>query len=71
MLDVVRELENISAMLPKIEARYSDITSDYSGRLAPSSSSSTPNMIGEYEQEFSIVFGSNLVSDVIPSIGLC
>ena len=69
MLEVVRELENIFTMLPETKTRSSDITSSYSGRLAPSSSStSTSYLPGEYQQEFSVVSGSNLVSDIIPSI---
>ena len=65
MLDVVRELEDIIAMLPpETETSFSDVTSDSSGKMAPSSSSAS-----NVDQHMSsYVSGSDLVSGVVPTI---
>lgn len=72
MLDVVRELEMILAMLPESETAFSDstATSDYSGKLASSSSASASYVAREDQPNVSstVLSGSNLVSDVIPTI---
>ncbi|XP_027353509.1 probable LRR receptor-like serine/threonine-protein kinase At1g06840 isoform X2 [Abrus precatorius] len=70
MLDVVRELEDIIAMLPESETSFSDVTLDSSGKMAPSSSSSTSgsHVIREEQHMSSYVSGSDLVSDVTPTI---
>jgi len=74
MLDVVRELEDIIALLPETEISLSsDISLDNSGKMAPSSSSSTPTsgfITTRKDQQHmsSYVSGSDLVSDVIPTI---
>ena len=71
MLDVVRELEDIIAMLPEPETLLSDIVSlDSSGNIAPPSfaSTSTSNVTREEQHMSSYVSGSDLVSDVIPTI---
>lgn len=74
MLDVVRELEDIIALLPETEISLSsDISLDNSGKMAPSSSSSTTTsgfitMRKDQQHMSSYVSGSDLVSDVIPTI---
>jgi len=71
MLDVVRELEDIIAMLPEPETLLSDIVSlDSSGNIAPPSfaSTSASNVTREEQHMSSYVSGSDLVSDVIPTI---
>lgn len=74
MLDVVRELEDIIALLPETEISLSsDISLDNSGKMAPSSSSSTQTsgfITTRKDQQHmsSYVSGSDLVSDVIPTI---
>lgn len=65
MAEVVRELENIWAMMPESDIKRPDyITPSDSEKLVSSSSSSnikTPYVSGD-------VSGSNLVSGVIPTI---
>ncbi|XP_019412926.1 PREDICTED: probable LRR receptor-like serine/threonine-protein kinase At1g06840 isoform X3 [Lupinus angustifolius] len=75
MLDVVRELEDIIAMLPETyyTCIFSDITTDNSGKVAPSSSSlasASSNVTREDQQQYmsSYVLGSDLVSGVVPTI---
>lgn len=68
MLDVVRELETILQMLQETETTFSDVTSENSGKLAPSSSASACNVTMEEQHVLSSVLGSNLVSGVIPTI---
>ncbi|XP_057435438.1 probable LRR receptor-like serine/threonine-protein kinase At1g06840 isoform X2 [Lotus japonicus] len=72
MLDVVRELEDIMAMLPETETSFSDVTLDNSGKMAPSSSSSPStsgfNVTRKDQHMSEYVLGSDLVSDVIPTI---
>nr|XP_027188753.1 probable LRR receptor-like serine/threonine-protein kinase At1g06840 isoform X2 [Cicer arietinum] len=75
MIDVVRELEDIIALLPETEISLSDVSLDNSGKMAPSSSSSSTTTTSGYhatrkEQQHmsSYVSGSNLVSDIIPTI---
>ncbi|KAK7287056.1 hypothetical protein RIF29_00048 [Crotalaria pallida] len=77
MLDVARELEDIIAMLPEEthhDASFSDITSDNSGKVAPSSSSlasASSNATREDQQQqhmSACVSGSDLVSGVVPTI---
>ncbi|KAG5092477.1 hypothetical protein AAZX31_18G197800 [Glycine max] len=67
MLDVVRELENIVAMLSESEASLPDVTLDNSGEMAPSSSLGS-NSAREDQHTYAYVSGSNLVSGVIPTI---
>ncbi|CAJ1812934.1 unnamed protein product [Sphenostylis stenocarpa] len=66
-LDVVRELEDIAAMLSETEAGFPDITLDNSGEMAPSSSLGS-NAAREDQHKFTYVAGSNLVSGVVPTI---
>lgn len=71
MLDVVRELEDIIAMLPETETEtlFSDVSLDSSGNMAPSSSlASTSHVTREEQHMSSYVSGSDLVSDVVPTI---
>ncbi|BAT83876.1 hypothetical protein LR48_Vigan503s000800 [Vigna angularis] len=71
MIDVVRTLEDIIAMLPEAETVYSDVSLDSSGNIAPPSSSastSASHVAREEQHMSSYVSGSNLVSDVIPTI---
>ncbi|KAI4355974.1 hypothetical protein L6164_000028 [Bauhinia variegata] len=75
MLEVVRELENILAMLPKIETEtetetaFADFTSDYTddSNIASSSLAASYNT-RDYRQVSSTVSGSDLVSGVISTI---
>ncbi|GAU45177.1 hypothetical protein TSUD_178700 [Trifolium subterraneum] len=74
MIDVVRELEDIIALLPETEISLSDVSLDNSGKMAPSSSSSSAATSGfittrkDQQHMSSYVSGSDLVSDVIPTI---
>ncbi|XP_061375466.1 probable LRR receptor-like serine/threonine-protein kinase At1g06840 isoform X2 [Gastrolobium bilobum] len=71
MLDVVRELEHIIAMLPEThETCFSDVSLCNSGKMAPSSSSSGSNVTREDQHlmSSSYVSGSDLVSGVVPTI---
>ncbi|XP_020203402.2 probable LRR receptor-like serine/threonine-protein kinase At1g06840 [Cajanus cajan] len=68
MLDVVRELENIIAVLPETETLFSDVSLDSSGNMASSSSASGSHITREEQHMSSYVSGSDLVSDVIPTI---
>ncbi|KAK7294904.1 hypothetical protein RJT34_17803 [Clitoria ternatea] len=70
MLDVVRELEDIIGMFPESETNFSDVTLDHSGKMGPSSSSSASgsHVTREEQHISSYVSGSDLVSDVIPTI---
>ncbi|TKY65642.1 LRR receptor serine/threonine-protein kinase [Spatholobus suberectus] len=72
MLDVVRELEDIIATLPETETLFSDVSLDSSGNMAPSSSASASasgSHVTREEQHMSLyVSGSDLVSDIIPTI---
>ncbi|KAL2330499.1 hypothetical protein Fmac_018080 [Flemingia macrophylla] len=74
MLDVVRELENIIAVLPETETLFSDVSLDSSGNMVPSSSASAAGSgsgshnTREEQHMSSCVSGSDLVSDVIPTI---
>ncbi|PNY17847.1 LRR receptor-like kinase resistance protein, partial [Trifolium pratense] len=75
MIDVVRELEDIIALLPETEISLSDVSLDNSGKMAPpSSSSSSATTSGfittrkDQQHMSSYVSGSDLVSDVIPTI---
>nr|KYP39085.1 putative LRR receptor-like serine/threonine-protein kinase At1g06840 family [Cajanus cajan] len=67
MLDVVRELEDIVAMLLESDTSYPDVTFDNSGQMVPSSSLGS-NVAREDQHKYAYVSGSNLVSDVIPTI---
>jgi len=68
MVDVVRELDDIAAMLSKgHEASFPDVTIDRSGEMAPSSSLGS-NASREDQRKYAYVSGSNLVSDVIPTV---
>ncbi|RDX99079.1 putative LRR receptor-like serine/threonine-protein kinase [Mucuna pruriens] len=67
MLDVVRELEDLVAMLPESETSFPDVTLDNSGEFAPSSSSGS-NAAREDQHKYAYVSGSNLVSGVAPTI---
>ncbi|TKY65644.1 LRR receptor serine/threonine-protein kinase [Spatholobus suberectus] len=67
MLDVVRELEDIVAMFPESETSFPDVTLDNSSEMAPSSSLGS-NAAREDRHKYAYVSGSNLVSDVIPTI---
>ncbi|XP_024625840.1 probable LRR receptor-like serine/threonine-protein kinase At1g06840 isoform X2 [Medicago truncatula] len=74
MLDVVRELEDIIALVPETEISLSDVSFDNSGKMAPSSSSSSTITSGftmtrmDQQNMFSYVSGSDLVSDINPTI---
>ncbi|KAL9315162.1 hypothetical protein ACSQ67_016163 [Phaseolus vulgaris] len=71
MVDVVRTLEDIIAMLPEAETIFSDVSLDSSGNIAPPSSSASTtgsHVIREEQNMSSYVSGSDLVSDVIPTI---
>ncbi|KAG4377827.1 hypothetical protein GLYMA_18G217000v4 [Glycine max] len=70
MLDVVRELEDIITMLPEPETLFSDVSLLNSGNIAPPSSAttSTSNVTREEQHMSSYVSGSDLVSDVIPTV---
>ncbi|CAJ1813022.1 unnamed protein product [Sphenostylis stenocarpa] len=71
MLDVVRKLEDIIAMLPEAETLFSDVSLHNSGNVAPPSSSASTSgshVTREEQHMSSYVSGSNLVSDVIPTI---
>ena len=70
MLDVVRELEDIITMLPDPETLFSDVSLLNSGNIAPPSSAttSTSNVTREEQHMSSYVSGSDLVSDVIPTV---
>ncbi|KAF7825395.1 putative LRR receptor-like serine/threonine-protein kinase [Senna tora] len=69
MVDVVRELEMILAMLPQSEITFSDTTtSDYSGKLASPSTSASYVAREDQHVSSTVLSGSNLVSDVIPTI---
>ncbi|QCE12136.1 probable LRR receptor-like serine/threonine-protein kinase At1g06840 [Vigna unguiculata] len=73
MIDVVRTLEDIIAMLPEAETVFSDVSLDSSGNIAPPSSSasastSASHVTREEQHMSSYVSGSDLVSDVIPTI---
>ncbi|RDX99689.1 putative LRR receptor-like serine/threonine-protein kinase, partial [Mucuna pruriens] len=70
MLDVVRKLEDIIAMLPETETLFSDVSLDSSSNMAPSSSASASgsHVTREEQHMSSYVSGSDLVSDVIPTI---
>lgn len=71
MIDVVRELEDIIALFPESETSFSDVTLDNSGKIAPSpspSSSITISGSNKDQNMSSYVSGSDLVSDVIPTI---
>ncbi|WJX82360.1 hypothetical protein P8452_65130 [Trifolium repens] len=75
MIDVVRELEDIIALLPETEISLSDVSLDNSGKMVPSSSASslatTSGFITtrkDQQHMSSFVSGSDLVSDVIPTI---
>ncbi|KAJ9179690.1 hypothetical protein P3X46_008029 [Hevea brasiliensis] len=64
MLEVVRELENILKMMPETDAIFSESMYPYSGTSASSSSFYTS--INQYAS--SSVSGSDLISDVTPTI---
>jgi len=71
MLDVVRTLEDIIAMLPEDETIFSDVSLHSSGNIAPPSSvasTSGSHVTREDQNMSSYVSGSDLVSDVIPTI---
>ncbi|XP_027929594.1 probable LRR receptor-like serine/threonine-protein kinase At1g06840 isoform X2 [Vigna unguiculata] len=68
ILDVVRELEDIAAMLSQSdEASFPDVAIDNSGEMATSSSLGS-NAAREDQHKYAYVSGSNLVSGVIPTI---
>jgi len=74
MVDVVRELGDIIALVPETEISLSDVSFDNSGKMAPSSSSSSTITSGftmtrmDQQNMFSYVSGSDLVSDINPTI---
>ncbi|KAK9265342.1 hypothetical protein L1049_001667 [Liquidambar formosana] len=61
MLAVVRELENILQLMPEIDSTLLESASIHSGKSAPSSSSNVTRLSSNAS-------GSDLVSDVIPTI---
>ncbi|KAK4268380.1 hypothetical protein QN277_025047 [Acacia crassicarpa] len=70
MIDVVRELEIILSMLPDSETAFTDSAYDFSVNMASSSSTSSKSYMARDGQNMSspMLSGSNLVSDVIPTI---
>lgn len=75
MIDVVRELEDIIALLPETESEIclSDVSLDNSGKMVPSSSSSATTsgniMTRKDQQHMSAdVSGSDLISGIAPTI---
>lgn len=68
MVDVVRELEIVLSLLPDSENAFPD-SHDFSLKMASSSSSSKSYMARDGQHMTSpMLSGSNLISDVIPTI---
>ncbi|XP_028776814.1 probable LRR receptor-like serine/threonine-protein kinase At1g06840 [Neltuma alba] len=70
MADVVRELEIMLSMLPDSETAFPDSASDFPIKMASSSSTSSTSYMARDGQNITspMLSGSNLVSDVIPTI---
>ncbi|KAI9107954.1 hypothetical protein K1719_020827 [Acacia pycnantha] len=70
MIDVVRELETILSMLPDSKTAFPDGAYDFSVKMASSSSTSSKSYMARDDQSMSspMLSGSNLVSDVSPTI---